>query len=68
MFQRVILPEDYTSTKKYNDISLIELSRPLKFTETIKPICLQTENVETEDLRTFTIIGFGVVDRDTGNQ
>ncbi|KAF2897065.1 hypothetical protein ILUMI_09110 [Ignelater luminosus] len=34
---------DYRSPSQYNDIALIELDRPVVFTNYVKPACLQTE-------------------------
>lgn len=62
--KHVHLHSNYKPSRKYNDIALIELRDELKFTETVKPICLQTDNDE-EKYFNFTIIGFGISDLQT---
>ncbi|XP_072943202.1 chymotrypsin-like elastase family member 2A isoform X2 [Epargyreus clarus] len=48
---RRIAHEDYDSTTKENDIALVELVKPVSFSELIRPICLPVAGIEYGDIR-----------------
>ncbi len=56
--KRRIKHEDYSVRFAYNDIALIQLERPVKFTRYIKPICLPISEVAVSNKRIFAA-GFG---------
>ncbi|XP_011190157.1 trypsin-1 isoform X1 [Zeugodacus cucurbitae] len=43
-FKRIIPHPKYECTNVKNDIALLQLEEPLKFTERVKPICVSVEN------------------------
>ncbi|KAG8187277.1 hypothetical protein JTE90_019166 [Oedothorax gibbosus] len=44
-----------------NDITVLRLSRPVRFTDKIQPVCLPYDSLRTDDLtsKTSTVTGFG---------
>lgn len=69
--ESVITHERYNSTKKFNDIALIRLSRDIKISKkkkNIKTICLPTlesQNVENVEAGLLTIAGWGHTENNT---
>ncbi|GJQ81837.1 hypothetical protein Trydic_g9867, partial [Trypoxylus dichotomus] len=56
--QEVIVHPDYEHIEKLNDIALLRLAKPAKFTENVKPICLNTNK---DVRRGFTVAGWGLI-------
>ena len=55
----VIPHPDYNSTVLHNDIALLRLSSPVRFTDTILPICLPSSNVNLDHFKVCVDTGFG---------
>lgn len=60
--KQVMIPKEYSSSSRYDDIGLVELEEEVKFQDNIKPICLQTEDDQNGQGTNFTVIGFGAQD------
>lgn len=56
---RVIKHQLYSETLLVNDIALLELSAPVKFTNYIRPVCLAAENSEFSPGTNGWITGWG---------
>ncbi|KAI4459395.1 trypsin [Holotrichia oblita] len=67
IIRRFIVHPKFKSLKKYNDIALVELQRPVKFTPFVRPACL---NIKPTTETKAIAIGFGKtsVDYDEGSQ
>ncbi|XP_034948529.1 serine protease persephone-like isoform X2 [Chelonus insularis] len=62
---KVIPHPDYRRNEYYNDIALLKLSSPVKWTKTVKPICLQTKSINEEKPPKnahFIVAGWGATD------
>lgn len=58
----VIVHENYIASAHHDDIALIRLARPVKFTKYITPICLPvSKNLRSKNLdnETMIVAGFG---------
>ncbi|KAM8825427.1 trypsin-1-like [Synchiropus picturatus] len=58
---QVINHESYNSVTFDNDISLLQLSSTVTFTNFIRPVCLAAEGTEIEDGATFWVTGWGAI-------
>jgi secreted trypsin-like serine protease len=60
---RVITHPDYNDNDArnviINDIALLRLSKPVTFTDTVRPICLPSENVNLQQFKVCVATGFG---------
>lgn len=56
---RVIKHPSYSETLLANDIALLELSSPVKFTNYIRPVCLAAEDSEFSPGTNCWITGWG---------
>ena len=56
---RVFMNPLYDSTLITNDVGLLRLSRPVVFTDTIRPICLPTPDVDLNKFKVCVSTGFG---------
>lgn len=60
-FQEITLHPEYSLTRKMNDIALIELVKPVFFSESIRPACLQTYLSDENSNTDLTVTGWGIV-------
>jgi len=60
---RVISHPQYDSDIYIGDIALLQLTRPVTFTDTILPICLPSRYVNLNQFRVCVDTGFGRTDR-----
>ncbi|XP_072040887.1 transmembrane protease serine 9-like [Amphiura filiformis] len=51
-----ILPD---TTLKRNDLALLQLDRPVEFNDYVRPVCLTTNQDETNEYRTCKVAGWG---------
>jgi secreted trypsin-like serine protease len=56
---RVFPNPSYDSSLIVNDVGLLRLTRPVAFTDTIRPICLPTFNVALDNYKVCVSTGFG---------
>ena len=56
---RVFKHPDYDSTYVINDVGLLRLSQPIAFTDTIRPICMPTPDVNLNKFKVCVATGFG---------
>lgn len=57
----------YRRSQNYNDIALVSLEKPLSISETVKPVCLQTEPLQESSSNSntsFMAIGFGATENE----
>ena len=56
---RVIPHIYYNNITNLNDIALLRLTRPVKYTDTILPVCLPSFNISLNQFRVCVNTGFG---------
>ncbi|RZF36116.1 hypothetical protein LSTR_LSTR014782, partial [Laodelphax striatellus] len=56
---RIILHPGYVDAGFINDISLLQLETPVKFTNFVRPICLPQPNTPVKDGTMCTVVGWG---------
>lgn len=61
-FEEIVVHHGYSCTKIRDDIALLKMSKPLSLGTTIKPICLNTENIVTNSLA--VVSGWGWTNED----
>ncbi|KAG8454318.1 hypothetical protein GDO86_000820 [Hymenochirus boettgeri] len=61
LVQKIIIYENYTSMTHINDIALLELSTPVNFTNTIRPVCLPDSSDIFPDDKSCYITGWGAL-------
>ena len=54
-----VIPHPYFRYRLQNDIALLRLSSPVKYTDTILPICLPSSNVNLDRFKVCVDTGFG---------
>ncbi|KAK0159122.1 hypothetical protein PV328_010045 [Microctonus aethiopoides] len=67
LINNIIPHPKYKRSQVYNDIALIKLSKSIKWTTTVKPICLQTKALESIDINvnvSLIVAGWGATDID----
>ncbi|GJQ81845.1 hypothetical protein Trydic_g9872 [Trypoxylus dichotomus] len=60
--KETIIHPDYKHIEKHNDIALLRLSRPVKFSENVKAVCLHSRNELPPGL---IVAGWGVINKET---
>ncbi|XP_055389933.1 uncharacterized protein LOC129618930 [Condylostylus longicornis] len=60
--QNIITHKSYKSVEFYNDIALLKLARPVKFTNGLHPACLYTKIDDLSETQKLVITGWGVTD------
>ncbi|XP_070494751.1 ovochymase-like [Chironomus tepperi] len=61
---KIRLHSQYSRKIRHNDIAMIKLKKPVKYTEFIKPICLATKG-PTNPMESLTMTGYGTSDINT---
>lgn len=59
-YLRIIRHPEYSARTKKNDIALIQLVRRIQFSETKKPVCLETDTSDVDSNIELTVTGWGV--------
>jgi len=55
-----IIPHPYFRSQGFrNDIALLRLSRPVRYTDTIFPVCIPTPSVDLNQFKVCVNTGFG---------
>lgn len=57
--QKIIIHEDYKSESKDHDVALMKLSTPLRFTDTVRPVCLPNAEQVFASPQSCWISGWG---------
>jgi hypothetical protein len=65
--KNIVFHKNYTPKGKYNDIALIELASPVKFTEEVFPACLEAAPTLFKETDELIITGFGMFDKSLFN-
>ena len=55
----IFIHPNYVDTGFINDISLLRMDEPVRFTDYIRPVCLPSPNDEIRDGRLCTVVGWG---------
>ncbi|XP_065567491.1 uncharacterized protein LOC136031714 isoform X2 [Artemia franciscana] len=55
----ILLHPGYRDVGYINDISLLRLQEPVKFTDYVRPVCLPSSNTPIENGRMCTVVGWG---------
>ncbi|KAL6440722.1 hypothetical protein ACFW04_003288 [Cataglyphis niger] len=58
----VITHPRYKRSMNYNDVAILKLKTPVRMTNNVRPICIQTKSLTTMDMSTnvsFIVIGWG---------
>ena len=58
--EKIIKRSDYDSVNQYNDIALIKLKQPVKYSKIISPVCLPSSDVK--DPQGLFVAGWGRTD------
>ena len=60
---KITVHPEYTDIETLkNDLAMLELEKPVDFTDTIRPICLPGEEKKDLDGVQATVVGFGWID------
>ncbi|RMX38449.1 hypothetical protein pdam_00016270 [Pocillopora damicornis] len=59
--KKVISHSQYNKRTKDNDITLVELSQEVEFSDNIKPICMPTSSTDFSTGTMCTVSGFGTI-------
>lgn len=59
VISHIIIHPGYIDTGFVNDISVLRMEEPVRFTDFIRPVCLPPPNAEVQDGRMCTVIGWG---------
>ncbi|KAF8356259.1 hypothetical protein PRIPAC_97882 [Pristionchus pacificus] len=66
--KKILVHSEYNMDSVVNDIAILELERPIKYSNTIAPICLTYEDQDVNIDQEAWIIGFGAyIDHETSN-
>ena len=60
LVQRFVKHPGYNASTYFNDIALIELSRPVRFNDHVQPVCLPSEDEEPPVNSKCTITGISL--------
>lgn len=59
VISHIFIHPGYIDTGFVNDISVLRMEDPVRFTDYIRPVCLPPPNAEIRDGRLCTVIGWG---------
>ena len=62
--EKIFLHPDYNRMILANDIAVLKLARPVKWTNLIRPVCLPKTDNETEMYKTCYVAGWGLTSVD----
>lgn len=60
-YQEVIRHPNYSQLKKKNDIALIRVTKPIEFSDLVRPACLHTELGDMPADVELIVTGWGIV-------
>ncbi|KAK5618783.1 hypothetical protein CRENBAI_011675 [Crenichthys baileyi] len=63
---QVIKHPNYDSDTKDNDVTLLQLSSPVEFTDYIRPVCLAADGSVFQDGQDSWVTGWGAIDQSAG--
>ena len=59
VISHIFIHPGYIDTGFVNDISILRMEEPVRFTDYIRPVCLPPAGAEIKDGRLCTVIGWG---------
>ncbi|RWS24025.1 cocoonase-like protein, partial [Leptotrombidium deliense] len=57
--------ENYTTDTYQNDVAVIRLKKPLRFSYTVRPVCVAPRRLKIDENKNITIVGWGVTENGT---
>ncbi|GIY79829.1 chymotrypsin-C [Caerostris darwini] len=66
-FRKITVHPQYNSAQQQNDLAILETTQPIKFSDTVKRICIADSNIGSLLLKKVTAMGWGQTTRENEN-